>query len=194
MKFAALPQKLLTLIEASKYVHIATCGNDGAPSVSLMNYIYVAPSVTYGSSTANDYIIFAMSESSDKFMNILTNPTVSMLFHDWVAANNLSIRKHDINNSHSADAQSKRLANLLDELDDAELNQISATIQGEAELINPLGPESKYYKGLLLHANPDADVFIEGSDTVLVKVRMLGAKVVDSDNHIITYGSMNSGA
>lgn len=194
MKFEALPKKLLVLIEASKYVHIATCGNDAAPSVSLMNYIYVAPDVTYGFRTDNDYIIFAMSENTDKFMNILTNPTVSMLFHDWVAANNLSIRKHDINNSDMSATQCQRLSNMLEELDDVELNQISATIQGAAEFVNPLGPESKYYKGLLLHANPDADVFINGSDTVLVKVRMLGAKVVDSDNNTITYGSMSNGS
>lgn len=185
--YESLPKQLLHLIKSSKYVHIATCGNDCAPSASLMNYIYVPPESTYGTKDHDDYIVFATSEDTDKFMNILTNPTVALLFHDWVAANNLSIRKHSINGLNNSN---KKLENLFDELDDSELNQISATIKGKAEFINPLGPESKYYKNLLLRANPDADIFINGVNTILVKVKMMSAKITDSDNNTVTYNDV----
>ncbi|CAB4255600.1 similar to Saccharomyces cerevisiae YPR172W Protein of unknown function, transcriptionally activated by Yrm1p along with genes involved in multidrug resistance [Maudiozyma barnettii] len=188
--YGKLPKQLLHLIKTSKYVHIATCGNDCAPSASLMNYIYVPTDSTFETRDKNDYIIFATSRDTEKYMNILTNPTVALLFHDWVAANNLSIRKHSINEYTDETANKEKLENFLDELDDSELNQISATIKGEADFINPLGPESKYYKTLLLRANPDADVFINGENTILVKVKMISAKITDSNSNTVTYDDM----
>ncbi|SMN21003.1 similar to Saccharomyces cerevisiae YPR172W Protein of unknown function, transcriptionally activated by Yrm1p along with genes involved in multidrug resistance [Maudiozyma saulgeensis] len=188
--YGKLPKQLLHLIKTSKYVHIATCGNDCAPSVSLMNYIYVPNDQTFQTRDKHDYIIFATSKDTEKFMNILTNPTVALLFHDWVAANNLSVRKHSINEYSNGTTNNEKLENFLDELDDSELNQISATIKGEAEFINPLGPESKYYKTMLLRANPDADVFINVENTILVKVKMVSAKITDSDSNTVTYDNM----
>lgn len=182
-----LSKKLISLIKSSKYVHVATCANDCAPSVSLMNYIYVPADKTYNQSDKNDCIIFATSEESEKFMNILTNPTVSLLFHDWVAANNLSVRKNSISGQQNSTTNNDRLVDFLDELDDSELNQISANVKGVAEIINPLGPESKYYKKLLLRANPDADVFINVENTIVIKIRMESAKVTDRENNTVTY-------
>lgn len=180
------PQSLIELIKSSKYVHVATCSNDCQPSVALMNYVYVPSDETFKpkKDSSDDYIIFATFEDSDKYQNMLSNPSISLLFHDWIAANNLSMMKHNLFEKKS---NASKLENFLQELNQTELNQISATITGKAEIINPLTEESSYYKKLLLRANPDADVFILGENTAVVKVKMQRAKVTDIENNVSIY-------
>ncbi|CCF55744.1 hypothetical protein KAFR_0A03090 [Kazachstania africana CBS 2517] len=182
------PRGLIDLIKVSKYVHVATCSSSCVPSVSLMNYIYISSSDSFDPTDNNDYVIFATSRHSEKYENMLANPTISLLFHDWLAANSLTPKKATAPSPSSpSSSNNARFVNLLQDLTEGELNQISASIRGVAEIINPLGQESKYYKRLLLRANPDADVFILGSDTVLIKVKMRSAKVSDIDNNTNIY-------
>lgn len=57
-------------------------------------------------------------------------------------------------------------------MNQSELNQVSATINGIADIVNPNSEESTYYRRLLLTANPDADIFILGEDTAIIKVNI----------------------
>lgn len=165
--------------------------------MSLMNYIYVPSSDTYAESDkSDDYIVFATLDNTEKYENILVNPTVSLLFHDWVTAKNLSLRKHSLSETPATDPsqatttgvpQSSKLLNLLQELNQAELFQMSATIRGHGTIINPTSEESKHYKDLLLRANPDAHCFILSDKTVIVKVKIESAKVTDNENNTSIY-------
>lgn len=199
------PPHLIELIKTSKYVHLATASLDGVPSVSLMNYSFISPNKCYDKVKINKdekdcYIIFATFKDTEKYENIVSNPVVSLLFHDWVTANNLQVRKNslsqvntpqngsesNLNNSGSESPHPSKLLNLLQQLNQAELNEMSATIKGTAIPISDQ-EESKYYKDLLLKANPDAFVFITGENVAVVKVRIESAKVTDSDNNIRVY-------
>lgn len=192
------PPHLIELIKTSKYVHVATCSKDCIPSVSLMNYTYVPGSKAYSpEDRSNDYIIFATLDDTEKYENILVNPTVSLLFHDWITAKNLSVRKHSLSHTptpeptsqadSSSSAHPSKLLNLLQELNQAELFQMSATIRGEGIVIDPNSEESKHYKDLLLRTNPDAHVFILSDKTVIVKVKIESAKVTDTENNTSIY-------
>ncbi|CCD24328.1 pyridoxamine 5'-phosphate oxidase family protein NDAI_0D00140 [Naumovozyma dairenensis CBS 421] len=154
------PKQLLDLIKTSKYVHVATSSIDGIPSVSLMNYIYVPREKNYSPNIDDkDYIILATFDDTEKYENIVNNPRISLLFHDWITANNLSLRKTSISNLQaSMEPPSDRLNNLLEDLNQDELNQMSATIKGFAEVLDPESNESLFYRRLLLAANPDADI------------------------------------
>lgn len=206
------PAHLIELMKTSKYVHLATASLDCIPSVSLMNYTFISPNknfnkVNKGNDEKDCYIIFATFKDTEKYENIVNNPTVSLLFHDWVTANNLSVRKNSLSqvntpqnepNSNNASSTTttdnasnpphpSKLLNLLQQLNQAELNEMSATIKGTAIPIISNEDESKYYKDLLLKANPDADVFINGDNVAIVKVKIESAKVTDNDNNIKVY-------
>ena len=197
------PQHLIELIKTSKYVHLATASTDCIPSVSLMNYTYIPADKTFkNDNDAKDcYIIFATFNNTEKYINILSNPTVSMLFHDWVTANNLSVKKNNLSRSGtpmeegaatpapiaSAPQHPSKLLNLLQQLNQAELNEMSATIRGHAMPIEAGSQESNYYKDILLKTNPDAKVFIDSEKTVIVKVKIESAKVTDNENNTSIY-------
>ncbi|CCD26920.1 pyridoxal 5'-phosphate synthase NDAI_0J00280 [Naumovozyma dairenensis CBS 421] len=199
------PDHLLSLIKTSKYVHVATSSKDCVPSVSLMNYTYIPKEKSYkDDKSENAYIIFATLDNTEKYDNMLTNPTVSLLFHDWITANSISVRKTELSRSgtptqsdvatpkegpivKSTPSHPSKLLNLLQELNQSELNQMSATIRGHATTIQPNSDESNYYKSLLLKTNPDAGVFILAENTVIVKVKIESAKVTDSENHTAIY-------
>ncbi|SCU91140.1 LAMI_0E04874g1_1 [Lachancea mirantina] len=201
---ASLPEHVLSLLKTSKYLHLATCSKpECIPSVSLMNYTYIPPHKVYNShdETAEEYqkeehyIILGTQKDTAKYANIQQNPEVSVLIHDWVTAKKLSLRKNSQSNTptpeptgiQNADHPS-RLLNLLQELNQSELSQMSATLRGYAESIDPTSQESKYYEAELLKTNPDVSVYIEGKNFALVKVRLENAKVSDSENHTRFYG------
>ncbi|CCF56342.1 hypothetical protein KAFR_0B00420 [Kazachstania africana CBS 2517] len=188
------PDHLINLIKNSKYVHLATASIDCIPSVSLMNYTYIPSDKSFEQDKSkNDYIIFATSDDTEKYINIINNPTVALLFHDWVTANNLSVRKQSLSQTSTPQPEStpqehpSKLLNLLQQLNQSELNEMSATIKGHAVPIQPNTDESTYYKSLLLKTNPDAEVFILGDNTVIVKVKIESAKVTDSENNTSVY-------
>ncbi|AGO12102.1 AaceriAEL264Cp [[Ashbya] aceris (nom. inval.)] len=187
-----LPDHVLHLLKTSKYVHLATASSDGIPSVSLMNYAYLSPEspVTEGET---HYIVFATSAVTEKYQNITSNPNVSLLIHDWVTAKKLSLRKNSTSASPmegtEADNQEapSRLLNILQELNQSELSQMSATLRGLAEVIDSTSPDFLSYRDALLKANPDAKCFILGDDVVMVKVHITSAKVSDTSNNTSVY-------
>ncbi|CAI4866311.1 CFF_collapsed_G0058750.mRNA.1.CDS.1 [Saccharomyces cerevisiae] len=174
---STLPAHLLNLIKNSKYVHVATCSKDCIPSVALMNYIYVPGEKLFGQTdNKNDYIVFVTPQDTQKFYNIKENPKV------WpLGKESISGTPTPTSIPHDEQRQSK-LLNLLQELNQAELNQMSASIGGETEIVNPESEESKYYKDLILKANPDAKAFIFEKNTTVVKVRIDNARVSNNEN------------
>lgn len=197
MSTGEFPGELRNLIKSSKYVHVATCSVDHVPSISLMNYAYLTNDQLYAPQTREDsdnngYIIFATFDDTEKIENIRHNPVVSLLFHDWITANNLSLRKGStsgaVMNEHGAIkstySHNNRIANVLNDLSQDELSQISATIKGHAEIVPPDTEESQYYMQILLGTNPDADIFILAENAVIVKVQMFYAKISDNENNV----------
>lgn len=161
-----------------------------------MNYLYVPVDKSYENDrngNGKDYIVFATLTDTEKYRNISDNPMVSLLFHDWITAKNLSVRKHSLSQSPTPDNNSggeehpSKLLNLLQELNQAELFQMSANLRGSASVVDPSSKESKYYKDLLLRVNPDAHVFIQCDNTVIVKVQIESAKVSDAENNTKVY-------
>ena len=188
-----LPEHLVSLLKTSKYVHLATASKDCIPNVSLMNYTYVLPHKAFHEEGSNShYVIFATSKSTQKYKNIIANPSVSLLIHDWVTAKKLSLRKTSVSNtpvpdSNDSEEQPSRLLNLLQELNQSELSQMSATLSGTATVIDPSSEESDYYEKQLLTVNPDANCYIKGDDNVIIKVKILDAKISDSENRTSYY-------
>lgn len=191
------PDHLINLIKTSKYVHLATCSKEAIPSVSLMNYTYIPADKAFkGSNDCDgDYIIFATFKDTEKYENMSSNPVVSLLFHDWITANNLSVRKNSLSQTSTPDPVAttsisnypSKLLNLLQEMNQSELNEMSATLRGHAKIVDLNTEEFNYYKKLLLRTNPDAHVFILGDDTSIIKVRIESAKVTDSENNTSIY-------
>lgn len=192
-----IPKDLLRLIKSSKYVHVATCSSNCIPSVSLMHYIFVSSAETFHKHEysieidCNDYIIFTVFEKSVTFRNVMSNPNVALLFHDWITAKNLTLRKKSVHSKDDfsfVESESTKFNNFLRDLNQSELNQVSATINGIADIVNPNSEESTYYRRLLLTANPDADIFILGEDTAIIKVNIQKIKVSDMENNTSSYG------
>lgn len=196
-----MSEKLYGLIKKSKYVHLATCSLDHIPSIALMNYTYLPGHKCFGDQIDNrDYIIFSALDTSATYSNISTNSQVRLLFHDWITAKNLSLRKTSISNvdipmeAYSQPSQenevpsileknSERFVSLLDDLSQNELNSISASVLGNARVIAEDSQESNYYKRMLYLANPDADVYIYSTNAIVIKVQIELAKVTDADNN-----------
>ena len=174
-------------------MHLATCSKDCTPNVSLMNYTYIPPHKAFHEKGSNNhFVVFATSKRSQKYENIAVNPKVSLLIHDWVTAKKLSLRKTSVSNtpvpgSNESEEHPSRLLNLLQELNQAELSQMSATLSGIATVIDPSSEESSYYQHELLITNPDADCYIKGDDIVIIKVQVLNAKISDSENRTSYY-------
>lgn len=180
------PPDLVELIKTSKFVHLATCSNDLTPSLALMNYLYIPKDLSYFHDT--DYIIFATEEDTVKYDNILSNPNISLLFHDWISVNSSMLNKQILTNGNSLNDNQANLDHIVNRypIDDIH-DQMSATIKGKAEIVSPLTKESNYYKKLLLKGNPEAEVFILGNTTAVIKVKMLSCKVVDINNNITMF-------
>lgn len=180
------PPNIIELIKTSKFVHVATCSNDSVPSLSLMNYLYVPKELSF--THDSDYIIFATMEDTVKYNNLLGNPKLSLLFHDWISVNNSIINKQIITTGNIFKDNERNLNHIINRypIDDIH-DQMSATVKGESEIVTPMTRESSYYKDLLLKGNPEAEVFILGTKTAIIKVKMLSCKVVDINNNINIY-------
>ncbi|KAM3165274.1 Pyridoxamine 5'-phosphate oxidase-like protein [Lachancea thermotolerans] len=204
----SLPEHVLSLLKTSKYLHLATCSKpECIPSVSLMNYTYISPEKVFvadkekgATGERRHYIIMATQRDTEKYENIAQNPEVSVLIHDWVTAKKLSLRKSSMSNTPTPEPQSasaaaaaqnpdhpSRLLNLLQELNQSELSQMSATLRGRAEAVDPSSEEFRYYEEALLKANPDAGVYTKGQNVAVVKVRLESAKVSDRENNTSFY-------
>ncbi|CCK70271.1 uncharacterized protein KNAG_0D05330 [Huiozyma naganishii CBS 8797] len=176
------PPKLLELVRESKFVHLGTCSLEAVPSVALMNYLYVDREDSYLQECG--VIIMAGATQSDKCRNILYNDHVSLLLHDWIAAENMAMAKQPV--------PWGAILQRTDAARDEDHMQWSATIRGEAQVLQSSSGECQYYKQLLLRANPDAEVYILGGeeDVSIIKVKMTVAKVTDKQNN--TYEFINA--
>lgn len=142
-------------------LHLATCTNN-VPTVSLMNYTYLPPSTS--PFTPNHHaplIIMTTNPASKKMANLLSNPHVSLLVHDWVSHRppTTSARRMSSNSTSSPPPQPRSsLASLLLNLNTSAMSSISATINGAARLVAPGSDEERW----LRQAHLENNTFEEG--------------------------------
>jgi hypothetical protein len=138
--------------------------------------------------------------SSKKTENLVSNPNVSLLVHDWVSHRPPSVTaaRTDRAGSPPAEASRSSLANLLANLNTQALSSISATINGEARLVERGTEEEKYLRDRHLENNTFKDdaesginwagsnqedggrgCFIEGEEVRVVVVKIKDGRVAD---------------
>ncbi|KAF4621944.1 hypothetical protein G7Y89_g14398 [Cudoniella acicularis] len=196
-----LPSEVAQCLQNARFLHLATCTNL-FPHVSLMNYTYL-PSSPYSSSPA---IIMTTNPSSKKTLNLISNPRVSLLVHDWVSHRPPTTNRRGSTNDRAGspppEVSRSSLAALLLNLNTSALSSISATINGEARLVERGTPEEIYYKEQHLDNNTFTDgeegqrnslwnererencdggrgSFIEGEDVRVVVVKITDGRVSD---------------
>ncbi|UZP37640.1 hypothetical protein NXS19_005456 [Fusarium pseudograminearum] len=118
------------------------------PHVSLMNYTYL-PSSPYSNYPV---IIMTTNPASKKTSNLVTNPNVSLLVHDWVSHRPPTHGRRPSGGSPGPEHRSS-LASLLLNLNTTALSSISATIGGAARLVPSGTDEEKYYREQHLENN-----------------------------------------
>jgi len=123
-----------------------------------MNYTYL-PSTPFDQCPT---IIMTTNPSSKKTLNLLKNPRVSLLVHDWVS-HRPPTRAPDLTREGSPPPQATRssLASLLLNINTSALSSISATIDGEAEFLEPGSEEEKWCKERHLENNTFGDQVME---------------------------------
>ena len=122
-------------------LHLATC-DALFPHVSLMNYTYL-PSTPF---SPYPIIIMTTNPSSKKTLNLINNPRVSLLVHDWVSHRPQTRAADGRGGSPPAPATRSSLASLLQNINTSALSSISATINGVATLIDTGSEEEAWYK------------------------------------------------
>ncbi|KAH8169860.1 pyridoxamine 5'-phosphate oxidase domain-containing protein [Sarocladium implicatum] len=151
-----LPPEVVQCLENARFLHLATC-SDNVPHVSLMNYTYL-PSSPYSTSPV---IVMTTNGVSRKITNIVSNPSVSLLVHDWVSHRPPSHGRRLSGGSPPPEPPSS-LASLLLNLNTAAVSSISATIGGAARLA-PIGSaEEKYLNEQHLENNTYDEATTQG--------------------------------
>ncbi|GAO15458.1 uncharacterized protein UV8b_02210 [Ustilaginoidea virens] len=134
-----LPEPVVQCLQNARFLHLATC-RDNVPNVSLMNYTYL-PSSPYSSLPV---IIMTTNPRSRKTANIISNPDVSLLVHDWVSHRPPTQSRRMSGGSPGPEHRSS-LASLLLNLNSTAVSSISATIGGAARLAPSGSDEEKFY-------------------------------------------------
>lgn len=134
-------------------LHLATC-DAMFPHISLMNYTYL-PSTPFN---PNPVIIMTTNPASKKTLNLINNPRVSLLVHDWVS-HRPPTRNPDPTREGSPPPQAARssLASLLLNINTSALSSISATINGEARMVEQGSEEERWCKEKHLDNNTFGD-------------------------------------
>ncbi|RDL36132.1 FMN-binding split barrel [Venustampulla echinocandica] len=152
-----LPSEVVQCLQNARFLHLATCTNL-YPHVSLMNYTYL-PSSPHSSSPT---IIMTTNPCSKKTQNLVSNPHVSLLVHDWVSHRPPTTARRgstaERTGSPPPEASRSSLATLLLNLNTSALSSISATINGVARLVERGTEEERYYKESHLDNNTFVDV------------------------------------
>ncbi|KAI8948366.1 pyridoxamine 5'-phosphate oxidase [Xylaria longipes] len=143
-----LPPEVVQCLENARFLHLATCV-DNQPHVSLMNYTYL-PSSPYSSVPV---IVMTTNPSSKKTNNLLVNPNVSLLVHDWVSHRPPTQGRRASGGGSPGPEHRSSLASMLINLNTSAMSSISATINGTAQLITPGSDEEKYYRDQHLENN-----------------------------------------
>lgn len=113
-----------------------------------MNYTYL-PSSQYSSAPV---IVMTTNPSSKKMTNVVENPNVSLLVHDWVSHRPPTHGRRPSGGSPGPEHRSS-LASLLLNLNTSSMSSISATINGTAELVPGGSEEEKFYREQHLENN-----------------------------------------
>lgn len=129
-----------------------------------MNYTYLPshpfPATSMLTTAGNlPTIIMTTNPSSKKTLNLQQNPNVSLLVHDWVSARPPSVTAADRERSPTGTGRSS-LASMLMQMNSAAVSSISATINGEALVLEPGTDEEKWCKEQHLANN----TFAEGAE------------------------------
>jgi hypothetical protein len=146
---STLPPEVDNCLVNARFLHLATCTNN-TPHVSLMNYTYLRPSASPYSSVP--LIIMTTNPSSKKWTNLSSNPSVSLLVHDWVSHRPPTSARRPSGGSPGPEHRSS-LASLLLNLNTSAVSSISATINGEARLVEPGSEEERFYRKAHLENN-----------------------------------------
>ena len=167
------PTTIVTIANIYQQLHLATC-NDNQPHVSLMNYTYLSPHTrpppqpqSHSQSTQlppGPMIIMTSNPSSRKTLNLLANPTVSLLVHDLVSSRPPNVSSADQRERSPAGARSSSLATMLMQLNSAAVSSISTTLNGSARVLEPGTEEEKWCREQHLANN----TFEEQADSVTV--------------------------
>ncbi|KAL8752718.1 MAG: hypothetical protein Q9184_005649 [Pyrenodesmia sp. 2 TL-2023] len=148
----SLPPEVETCLQNARFLHLATCSSLH-PHVSLMNYTYLPstpfPSHSRPSGPSGPIIIMTTNPSSRKTLNLLSNPNVSLLVHDWVSHRPPTVSPSISGRSNSPPApaqQRSSLARLLLNINTSALSSISATIEGTARMVERGSEEERWCK------------------------------------------------
>ncbi|KAK2741356.1 hypothetical protein FQN57_005640 [Myotisia sp. PD_48] len=144
-----LPAEVISCLKNSRFLHLATC--DGLdPHISLMSYTYL-PSTPFD---PHPTIIMTTNSSSKKTLNLLSNPRVSLLVHDWVS-HRPPTRTRDTGRDGSPPpaATQSSLASLLLNINTSAMSSISTTIIGEARVLDEGTEEGKWCREKHLENN-----------------------------------------
>lgn len=138
--------------------------------------------------------------ASKKTYNLQANPRVSLLVHDWVS-HRPPTRTVDPGREGSPPPQAARssLANLLLNMNTSALSRISATINGDARIVELSSEEEKWCKEMHLenntfgeaeepalfgtspsaHGDGGRGCFIEGEEVRVVVVQIKDGRIAD---------------
>ncbi|POS81314.1 hypothetical protein DHEL01_v200290 [Diaporthe helianthi] len=147
---SSLPPEVIQCLENARFLHLATC-TDNIPNVSLMNYTYL-PSSPY--SPSEPVIVMTTNPASKKMANLMTNPHVSLLVHDWVSHRPPTSTSRRLSGGASSVSPSRSsLASLLLNLNTSAMSSISATINGSARVVAAGTDEERFYRQAHLENN-----------------------------------------
>lgn len=122
-----------------------------------MNYTYL-PSNPFSSNAdsslpSGPFIIMTSNPASKKTLNLLTNPNVSLLVHDWVSHRPPNLGSDRDRSPVGVRSGRSSLANMLMQMNSAAVSSISATINGEANVLESGTEEERWCKQQHLENN-----------------------------------------
>ncbi|KAK0733742.1 hypothetical protein B0T26DRAFT_633682 [Lasiosphaeria miniovina] len=144
-----MPAEVVQCLSNARFLHLATCF-ENIPHVSLMNYTYL-PSSPYSGS--DPVIVMTTNPASKKTNNLVANPNVSLLVHDWVSHRPSTTQRRLSGGSFPGPENPSPLATLLFNLNATEMSSISATITGSARLVDSGSEEERYFREKHLQNN-----------------------------------------
>ncbi|TLD07828.1 hypothetical protein PgNI_10151 [Pyricularia grisea] len=194
-----LPPEVIQCLENARFLHLATC-TDNIPHVSLMSYTYL-PSSPYSTLPV---VVMTTNAASKKTNNLIANPNVSLLVHDWVSHRPPSSNRRPSGGSPGPEHRSS-LASLLLNLNTSSISSISATINGSARLADAGSEEESFFQQQHLENNTFEDssagasifnsaqadgarpTFVEGEDVRVVVVKIKDVRISDWKGNVRDY-------
>jgi len=169
-----------------------------------MNYTYIEPSLVFSDSntpvdsSGPGVIIMLLSPTTRKTTNLISNPRVSLLVHDWVSHRPSTSFTDPTNATPSSPGgqQPSSLAELLLNLNSSSISTHSHTIRGYARIIEANSEEEKYYKQKHVEGNrgEENSCYIEGDeDSRVVVVDVEGGRVADWHGGVNDWGHSDGG-